>query len=307
LFYELRQIRGGSQGGLIFTVIRLSDELHGVLKYEGLKTVANRIGNGHNWRVDIRKRMSRRLVSETCTARLPGGEEEGALIKLSPHKFDLPPAPRGGPGFHNLSESNIRTILEKASIQEYPPQHWLYRQGEPARAFFILKSGLVSLIDLSSAGEETLIGFVLPGEPIGYIPLFLMDEYLLSAQVLQPSVIMGWSRKAALELTQEVPTAAVNLLSNMISDLIRHYHHIRRLKRDPLEKRIEWGLGELARAFGKSLPEGTVIEGVEQRQLAHLAGTTIYGISRELSKLERRGVLRKQRRRIVLIEQKRPS
>ena len=217
-------------------------------------------------------------------------------------KPELPPAPRFGPGFQGLSESSIRRILERSSYEEYAPRRWLYRQGEPAQNFYILKSGLVSLSEVNSAGDETIIRFILPGEAIGYSAICAVDEHLLSAQALQPSIAIVWSRAAGLELIQQIPKAAANLLSTMTSDLIYYYHHIRRFKMDSLEKRIQWGLSELSRVYGQSTPQGIVIHDVGHEQLARLAGTNIYSISRELKKLESSGVLRKQRGRIVLLD-----
>lgn len=86
----------------------------------------------------------------------------------------------------------------------------------------------------------------------------------------------------------------------MIWDYYHYYQQVRRLRTDPLERRIEWSLLELSRALGESTAEGTVIEAGGYRQLAELAGTNIYSVSRELSKLEHRGILRKSRGRIVL-------
>jgi CRP-like cAMP-binding protein len=230
--------------------------------------------------------------------------DERGHVKQSHPKFDLLPPPRFGPGFRGLTKNSIRKILESASLRTYSPQHWLYRQGDPARNFFILKSGLVSLSELNSSGEESLIRFILPGEPTGCVALSEIQEHVLSAQVLEPTVALVWDREAALELIQEIPKAAANLLSNMVSDLVHYYHRVHRLRTDPLRKRIEWALSELSRVFGKSTPEGLAID-YRQRQLAALAGSTIYGVSRELGKLERRGVLRKQRGRILLLNAKR--
>lgn len=225
-------------------------------------------------------------------------------MKQSRPKFDLLPVPRFGPGFRGLSKSSIRKILESASLRTYSSQEWLYRQGDPARNFFILKSGLVTLSELNSAGEETLIRYILPGEPTGCVALSEIQEHVLSAQALGPTAALVWGREAALKLIQEIPKAAANLLSNMVTDLVHYYHGVHRLRTDPLRKRIEWALRELSRVFGKSTPEGIVIH-YSQRQLAALAGSSIYVVSRELGKLERRGVLRKRRGCIVLLDAER--
>lgn len=215
--------------------------------------------------------------------------------------FELPAIIKHAAVFQGLDEHTIRKILDRASGADYPSQYWLYKQGEPAGDVFLVQSGLISLTDLSVEGEETLIRFIFPGEATGLVAISTIPEYVLSAQVLKSSRIIGWKRDAAVRLLREVPRAAANLLSITIADVVHYYHYIRRLKMDPLERRIEWVLNELSRALGTSTREGTVIEHGSYRRLAQLAGTNIYSVSRELSKLERRGLLRKNRGRIVLL------
>ncbi len=202
--------------------------------------------------------------------------------------------------FNGLSESCIRKILDRATYRDYPAQQWIYRQGEPARHFFLLESGLIALSEITTSGDETLLRFIYPGETTGCVAIAEMDHQVASAQALRACRVWIWKREAALKLLREVPAAAVNLISAMIRDYYHYYQQVRRLRTDPLERRIEWSLLELARALGKSTSEGTVIETSGYRQLAELAGTNIYSVSRELSRLERQGVLGKSRGRIVL-------
>lgn len=202
--------------------------------------------------------------------------------------------------FKGLSEGCIHKILDRATYRDYAPQEWVYRQGEPARRFFLLESGLVALSEVTTSGNETLLRFIYPGDTMGCVAIAEIDHQVASAQALQACRIWIWSREAALKLLHEVPIAAVNLISAMIWDYYHYYQQVRRLRTDPLERRIEWSLLELSRALGESTAEGTVIEAGGYRQLAELAGTNIYSVSRELSKLEHRGILRKSRGRIVL-------
>jgi CRP/FNR family transcriptional regulator, nitrogen oxide reductase regulator len=154
---------------------------------------------------------------------------------------------------------------------------------------------------VTTFGDETLLRFIYPGDTMGCVAIAEMDYQVASAQALRPCRTWIWSREAALKLLREVPIAAVNLISAMVRDYYHYYQQVRRLRTDPLDRRIEWSLLELSRALGESTSEGTIIEVSGYRQLAELAGTNIYSVSRELSKLERRGILRKYRGRIVLI------
>lgn len=207
--------------------------------------------------------------------------------------------------FKGVPERVLARIFESATSRQYPPQSWIYRQGQPARNFFLLESGLVSLSEVTTSGYETLLRFIYPGDPMGFVAVAGIDDYVLSAQVLRTSKVWTWNREAAHRLLHENPNAAANLLSITIQDVIYYYHHIRRLRMDPLERRIDWSLLQLSRAVGRSTPAGTLIETGGYRQLAELAGTNIYSVSRQLSKLECRGIVTKSHGRIVLLAPKR--
>jgi CRP-like cAMP-binding protein len=77
---------------------------------------------------------------------------------------------------------------------------------------------------------------------------------------------------------------------------------LRLLATASVERRISWALAYLAERVGRSQGRGTVIaEASVQRDIADLASTTIYTVNRVLGRLERRGVLTKERGRIVLL------
>jgi CRP/FNR family transcriptional regulator, nitrogen oxide reductase regulator len=205
--------------------------------------------------------------------------------------------------FEGLPGDSIKMMLERASRNDYAPGHWFYMQGQPPRDFYFLESGLVRLSHSTSSGEDVLARFVAPGEVFGYFALVLGAVNVASARVVQPSRIIVWERAAALELLQEIPRAAANLFAIAVRDVAYFYDRTQRLLREGVAKRVEWALSELARTVGKKATGGIVIEfGAGQRELAELAGTTIYTVSRELSKLERQGIVQKERGRIIILK-----
>lgn len=205
--------------------------------------------------------------------------------------------------FHGLQDREVSAMLNKATRADYPPRSWLYRQGDPAGRFFFVESGLVRLSRLTPEGEDILVRFTKPGEVFGYFGLALVGPNMLSAQVIEPSQLLVWNREIALQLLQCIPMAAVNLFNIAVQDVVYFYNRSLRLMTQHVGRRVEWALSELVRTVGVSTPAGVVIaHGVGQRQLAELAGTTIFTVSRELTKLQRQGILEKQRGRIVVAQ-----
>ena len=205
--------------------------------------------------------------------------------------------------FHGLQDSEIHGLLDVATRADYPAHGWVYRQGDPARHFFLVESGLVQLRLLTAEGGDILIRFVKSGEVFGYLTLSLAGLNTESAQVIQPSRLVVWERDIALQLLQTIPKAAINLFNIAARDSIYFYDRSRRLLTQDVGRRVEFALSELVRTIGIPTPGGIEIaHGIGQRELAELAGTTIFTVSRELTKLERLGILEKQRGRIVILQ-----
>jgi CRP/FNR family transcriptional regulator, nitrogen oxide reductase regulator len=204
--------------------------------------------------------------------------------------------------FHGLQDGEIRAMLAVATRADFPSRSWVYRQGDRARHFFLLESGLVQLRLLTAEGEDILIRFVKSGEVFGHFTLALGGTNTESARVIQPSQLLVWERETALQLLLTIPKAAINLFNIAVRDSVYFNDRSRRLLTQDVGRRVELALSELVRTIGVVTPGGVVIaHGIGQKELAELAGTTIFTVSRELTKLQRQGILEKQRGRIVVL------
>lgn len=203
--------------------------------------------------------------------------------------------------FRGLSEPETRVILDAAIPRVYSRREWLCHQGDSFDKLCLVQSGLLRITQLLPEGEEILVRLIGPGDVFGYLSLDLDDPSICSAQTTQRSELLVWESQRALDLLQSIPMAAVNLFRIAVRDVVYFYDRAVRLQTQPVAQRVEWALSELARTIGLSEDGSLIInEGVGQRELAELAGTTIFTVSRELGKLQRQGILHKGRGRIVV-------
>jgi CRP/FNR family transcriptional regulator, nitrogen oxide reductase regulator len=197
----------------------------------------------------------------------------------------------------------MRTMLDQARLADHSTQTWLYRQGGAAHQFFLVESGSVRLSQLTPDGEDILVRIVQPGEVFGYFTLALHGPNVTSAQVIRPSRLAVWEHDCVLQLLQSIPQAALNVLNLAVRDVAYFYDRTLRLQTHDVGQRVKWALSELVRTIGVSTPEGVLIShGIGQRELAELAGTTIYTVSRELAKFQRQGIVERQRGRITVLQ-----
>ena len=74
----------------------------------------------------------------------------------APSPVDLEMASRI-PVFSGLKSQGLEVLLEKASIVNLRAGHVLFRQGEPAQAFFIVMEGWIKLYRVTAAGDEAVL------------------------------------------------------------------------------------------------------------------------------------------------------
>jgi CRP-like cAMP-binding protein len=203
--------------------------------------------------------------------------------------------------FEGLSPEERDLVLSRASLKAVPPGVSLFRQEEPASEMFLLESGRVRLHEITADGRELLIRFVRPGEVFGDKAAIAGADYRASAGTETPVRTYTWTTGTAVALLQEVPRLAINLFT--IATRYLHYsrERYRILATASVERRIHWAVSELARSFGSAEGNVTVITGrALQKDIADLAITTIYTVSRVLKGYEQQGILTKKRGRILL-------
>jgi CRP/FNR family transcriptional regulator, nitrogen oxide reductase regulator len=203
--------------------------------------------------------------------------------------------------FEGLSPEDLNLVVSRASMKAVPQGVSLFRQQEPASEMFLLESGRVRLHEITPGGRELLIRFVRPGEVFGDKAAIAGAEYRASAGSDTPVRSYAWATGTIAALLEEVPRLAINLFA--IATQYLHYsrERYRLLATASAEDRIRWAVAELARSFGDSQGNATAITGrALQQDIADLAATTIYTVSRVLKGYEQRGMLTRKRGRIVL-------
>jgi CRP-like cAMP-binding protein len=86
------------------------------------------------------------------------------------------------PLFKKLAEMELGFISQKFKQEHYARNDVIVRQGEPAKSFFIIKSGVVAVSNLSSSGVYNLIRYLEQGD-------FFGESGLLTGQSTSATII----------------------------------------------------------------------------------------------------------------------
>ena len=177
-----------------------------------------------------------------------------------------------------------------------PAGTFFFREGDDLNNFFILQSGRVSAYQLTTDGQQALLKYIRPGEPFGLASILPFSRTLASTQAVEDSEAVAWHRDFIKPLIKSSSQLAFNLagiLAHSYEEVLERY--VRQATR-PVQARIAWALVQLANQIGSQEGKQLVISnGFKQKDLADLAGTTIYSVSRTLSEWQRKKIVQKRR------------
>ena len=81
--------------------------------------------------------------------------------------------------FRGLKPETVEHIIAPATAAMHRAQECIFRQGDPATAFFITISGWVKLYRITQAGEETVIHTMTKGDSFAEAVAFTGNRYPL--------------------------------------------------------------------------------------------------------------------------------
>jgi CRP-like cAMP-binding protein len=123
----------------------------------------------------------------------------------------------------------------------------------------------------------------------------------VTALAVEPTRVRAWSGASLAGLLDTFPQVRMNLMREMASHMTDALTRVRELTTDRVGQRLAHTLIRLMRQCGQKTPDGVLItHPLTRQELAELAGTTLYTVSRTLSQWEAEGVLRSERRRLLV-------
>jgi len=205
------------------------------------------------------------------------------------------------PPFQNLSPLELDAVSQAAHLRRIERQAFFYHQGDLATNFYILVEGQIRLTEVTLEGQQLLVRFVSPGEAFGIIAALENRVYPLAAQALDDCLALTWDSPTLERLMERFPRIAINglrLVSQRWHELEERY---RELATERVERRIAQTLLRLVRQIGRRVERGILIDLPLTRQdLAEMTSTTLYTVSRILSRWEQEQLVETGREGVVI-------
>jgi CRP-like cAMP-binding protein len=202
-----------------------------------------------------------------------------------------------------LSEDEQRDLLAASQPRLLKARDVLGAQGEPADHVALVQVGHLKLGQVNADGAETLIRFIGPGDCYGAIALQPGKRYPVSAVAVEASRVLVWPRATLAALAGRIPQIRVNLFEEITRRMTGVLSATQDLAAERAPLRIARALRRVAEHGGEPSPHGIrIVHPITRQEIADLTGTTLFTVSRLMSRWEADGLLRTGRGTVTIVD-----
>lgn len=205
------------------------------------------------------------------------------------------------PLFDGLADKAIENALKTSVCKVFRKDEILFHEGDAAAMVYLIYRGRIKLAQVGEEGEEIILRYIGPGELLALVAVLKGREYPAAGIVVQEGEAFCWEGRTLRDLMLRHPEIALNALEVVTGRLIEFQERYREQTTERVERRVAKTLLRLTRRAGHRVAEGVLIDFPLTRQdIAELAGTTLYSVSRILSAWEKRGWVKSGREKVIL-------
>ncbi len=202
--------------------------------------------------------------------------------------------------------SALIDLFHQGTKLTYRKGEYIIRPGETSSHVFYIEQGLVKAFDISKYGEENLLIIRKDREIFPLISAITGMERDIIYQTMGDVVVWRMGREEYVHALKSDANLLRPLL-DMVTEMYRiHSERIINLEYRTVRERTISFLLSMANRFGKATEEGIRIEvSLRHQDIASSINATRETTSRELSRLEREGLIKNTQQSIIVTDIKR--
>jgi CRP-like cAMP-binding protein len=205
------------------------------------------------------------------------------------------------PLFRGLGRGECEELVALAQDRRVARKASFFRQGDAAVEVMVLCAGRLKLTQVLPGGGELILRLTNPGEAFGALDTASSGAYPVSAEALEASHALAWERStldAFAERNTVVLHNQVRIVCERLHSLEQHYAE---LVTQRVPQRVAQALLRLAVQVGQAVPGGVLVS-LSREELAQLAGTTLFTVSRLFGDWEARGLVTPRREGVIVTD-----
>lgn len=201
---------------------------------------------------------------------------------------------RSAPFFVGLPEIAVEKATAHVVIRNHPANQVILLENDWGTSVYFILEGWVKIRTYNIDGKEVTLNILGKGEIFG--EMAPLDEVPRSTDVitLVPTVIGNMPAQDFVQLLNTEPQSGIRL-AQLMARRLRQVNRRLRLRESDSVSRVADILLFLADGQGKQGDQGIEIPNLPHRELSSLSGLARETVTRVLSKLEKKGLIQRER------------
>jgi CRP-like cAMP-binding protein len=203
--------------------------------------------------------------------------------------------------FRGLGPAELDRIVASAGCRKLPRGAMLFQQGSEPAELYLLTDGWIKMTHVTRNGDQIALRFMQRGDHVGGAALFRGVPFPATATAASDASLVTWKASFIRECiagSSVVAQNALRLVGDRADDFLSR---IQELASDPVEVRLARHLMELVRTSDRRTERGVSIAfPISRQDLAELCGTTLFTVSRILTRWRELGLVDPGRQGIVV-------
>lgn len=180
--------------------------------------------------------------------------------------------------------------------------HYIYRSNDEFRSVYAVRSGAMKTFTLNEQGVEQITGFYLPGEILGLDGIG-DDVYTNSAMALETSAVCEIPFGQMEDLSLTIPSLQRRFFKIMSREITDDQKLISLLSKCSAEERVASFLLSIStRHQNRQLSGKSFHLPMSRTDMANYLGLTIETTSREISKLNKKEIIKLNRNEVDIVD-----
>lgn len=203
------------------------------------------------------------------------------------------------PLFAAFSDQQIGMLLNYVQHRSYPRNVYVMQAGDETDSLYVILSGKVKVVIADDQGREVILGFM--GSQDFFGEMGLLDDQPRSASIytLEPCEMLRLSKAGFVSCLKENSDVAMLVIRNLVRRLREADRKIESLALVDVSGRVARLLMDMAQEVEGRL---VVPRMPAKQEIARMIGASREMVSRVVKELEVRGLIRTERRSVVIMD-----
>jgi len=209
------------------------------------------------------------------------------------------------PLFATLTEEEFQSLEPIFQVKNYRKNQIIFLEEETGNYMYIVLAGKVKVTKTTTAGKESILAIHQVGDFFGEMALLDGKTAPATVSAMEDCRIATIHHNDFQRLLMSNEKVVRQIVQVLCSRLRQVWAQVQDLSYSTAETRIRAGILQLSRKHGVQDSRGIIIDlKITHQELAELVGTSRETVTRTLARLQKKGILLLDGRRIVLLKPK---